>query len=94
MVPERIIRGIGDAGVKADLGEIPVLFQTDRGGKGGDVIVRVRMTERAPGGVKEILAVHEGDGAFDYRFSGHRSGPKNNPARGRYRRVERGVDKF
>jgi ABC-2 type transport system permease protein len=72
--------------------ELPALVNTDGVGERVDIVVRVVVTEGGLGRAVEVLAVHEGHGSFDSWFGGH--GLKNNPARGRCRRVERGVSKI
>lgn len=90
MIPERVIRRVRNAGIKANLPQLPILLLTQCSRQRGDIVIWERVSKSISCRVKEILAVNECNGAFDCRFSGH---IKNNPARGRYRRVERGVDK-
>src|SRR2546422_10979003 len=59
MVPEWVINGGRDAGVKTNLDEVPVLLLANGRGQSGDVIVLVIITESVTVAVKEILTVNE-----------------------------------
>ena len=91
VVPEWVVRAVRDAGVKSNLSQVPILLLANQGSQCRDIVVWIRVSERVFGGVKKILAVNEDNGALECGFSGHNG--KNNPARGRFQRVERGVDK-
>ena len=59
LVPPRIVRGIGDAGVEAHLAELPALALADPACQGQHVVVGIGIPKGFTGSVEEILAVNE-----------------------------------
>jgi hypothetical protein len=65
MIPERVVRRVGNTRVKANLLELPVLLLTQCGGQRGHVVIWKRVAKSISRGVEEILAVNECNNAFD-----------------------------
>lgn len=71
VMPEGIVRGIGNARIEADLLEGPCLTFAQHSREGSGVVVRIGVPEGLPCGVEEVLTVDEGDGPFGRWFDGH-----------------------
>jgi len=91
VIPERIVRWIGDPGVEAHLIELLTLAPTDQASEARYVVVGIGVAEGFADGVKEILPVNEDDGAFDQRFRRHPAPQKRITPPEAFRRVEWGA---
>jgi hypothetical protein len=56
--------------VEKRLNELPTALLADSFGQGRRIVIGKAVAEGFLGGVKQILAIEEGDGAFDQRFRG------------------------
>ena len=81
-MPSGVVAGIGNPGVEAHLGQLPSLAPAHLPGKGPNVVVGFVIAERFASSVKQVLAVHEGDGTLGRRRVIHWSITKNNPISG------------
>ena len=70
-MPEGIVGRIGNPCIESNLCQIPTRSVTDSFGQGRDIVVWVRVAERFPNGVKQVLTVYEGDGTLDGWFRWH-----------------------
>jgi len=75
MIPERVVIGGREAGVKANLDELPTLNLAELRRQRLRVVIGVCVAKSGLGRVEQVLAVNEGDHAFDGRFSRHGSFP-------------------
>lgn len=82
MVPECIIGHVWNARIEADCIQLPALPPANLFTKQANIVIWIRIPERAPGRVKEILAVDEDYCPLDGGFSHDGLLEKNNPARG------------
>lgn len=80
VVPKRIVGGIGKAGVKTHLLELPAFAGADLQGELFHVEVWEGIPKSLFRAVEEVLTVNEDYGSFDGGFGRHQG--KNNPARG------------
>jgi hypothetical protein len=63
LVPEGVVVGGGIPCVEPGLNQLPALVPTDAFGQSLWVKIRIAVAERSPRSVKQILAIHEDDGA-------------------------------
>jgi hypothetical protein len=65
VIPKGIVAGIGNSRVKANLIQLPTLRPAKRGRQRRNLVVWLIVTKSVFRGVKKILAVNEGDSAFN-----------------------------
>lgn len=65
IVPERIVVLIGNSGIKTHLGEFPAFLPADRLRKSYNIIVWVAISEAFTNRMIKVLAVDEGNRAFN-----------------------------
>ena len=71
MVPEGIVPGVWDAGVKPHLLELPAVIRTNHPGERRSIEVWKPVAKCLLHLAKEVLAVEEGDRPFDGGFRSH-----------------------